>query len=160
MIVSHIADNGDHSKHPNTSSSSSNLNIQPSRRESQLLIQTFVCVPLVVVAYRRASSGPYTLSVRCLQIIPRCSGDCAIRSNYMQCCASFSSIRSSCCRWAHRRRARAAEKRREQGKKLQEVAAKARLEKVRSSSILYCIGVYEGGAATSSLFRRRMTCNT
>jgi actin-related protein 5 len=52
--------------------------------------------------------------------------------------------------------ARAAEKRREQGKKLQELAAKARLEKVPSSSI----AVYEGGAVTCSSFRRRMTCNT
>jgi actin-related protein 5 len=56
--------------------------------------------------------------------------------------------------------ARAAEKRREQGKKLQELAAKARLEKVPSSSILYCVAVYEGGDVTSSLFKRRMTCNT
>jgi hypothetical protein len=56
--------------------------------------------------------------------------------------------------------ARAAEKRREQGKKLQEMASKARLEKVPSPNVLYCIAVYEGVDVTSSLCRRRTTCNT
>jgi actin-related protein 5 len=56
--------------------------------------------------------------------------------------------------------ARAAEKRREQGKKLQEIAAKARLEKVLSSNIFYCIAIYEGVDVSSSLCRRRTTCNT
>jgi actin-related protein 5 len=56
--------------------------------------------------------------------------------------------------------ARAAEKRREQGKKLQEMASKSRLEKVLSPNMLHCIAVYEGVDVTSSLCRRRMTCNT
>jgi actin-related protein 5 len=56
--------------------------------------------------------------------------------------------------------ARTTEKRREQGKKLQEMAAKARLEKVLSPNMLYCIVIYEGVDVTSSLCKRRMTCNT
>src|SRR6266576_2283203 len=56
--------------------------------------------------------------------------------------------------------ARVVEKRREQGKKLQEMAAKSRLDKVLSPNMLYCIAVYEGVDATSSLCRRRVTCNT
>jgi actin-related protein 5 len=56
--------------------------------------------------------------------------------------------------------ARAAEKRREQGKKLQEMAAKSRLDKVMSPNMLYCTAVYEGVDVTSSLYRRRTTCNT
>jgi len=56
--------------------------------------------------------------------------------------------------------ARTAEKRREQGKKLQEMAAKSRLDKVLSPNMLYCIAAYEGVDVTSSLCRRRMTCNT
>jgi actin-related protein 5 len=56
--------------------------------------------------------------------------------------------------------ARAAEKRREQGKKLQEMAAKSRLDKVLSPNMLYCIAVYKGVDVTSSLCRRRTTCNT
>jgi actin-related protein 5 len=55
---------------------------------------------------------------------------------------------------------RAAEKRREQGKKLQELAAKARLEKVLSPNIISFSAAYEGVDVTSSLFRRRATCNT
>jgi actin-related protein 5 len=55
--------------------------------------------------------------------------------------------------------ARAAEKRREQGKKLQEMAAKARLEKVLSLNMLHCIAIYERVDVTSSLCRRRTTCN-
>lgn len=56
--------------------------------------------------------------------------------------------------------ARAAEKRREQGKKLQEIAAKARLEKVLSPNTLYYVAIYERVDVTSSLCRRRTTCNT
>lgn len=56
--------------------------------------------------------------------------------------------------------ARAAEKRREQGKKLQEIAAKARLEKVQFLNMIHCVAVYEGVHATNSLCRRRTTCNT
>jgi len=56
--------------------------------------------------------------------------------------------------------ARAAEKRREQGKKLQEMAAKSRLDKVLSPNMLYCIAVYECVDVANSLCRRRTTCNT
>ena len=55
---------------------------------------------------------------------------------------------------------RAAEKRREQGKKLQEMAAKARLDKVLSPNMRYRITVYKGVNVTNSLCRRRVTCNT
>jgi actin-related protein 5 len=55
--------------------------------------------------------------------------------------------------------ARAAEKRREQGKKLQEMAAKARLEKVLSPNMLLST-LFDGICVTSSLFKRRATCNT
>ena len=56
--------------------------------------------------------------------------------------------------------ARAAEKRRDQGKKLQEMAAKARLEKVLSPDMLYHVAVYEGVNVASSLCKRRTTCST
>jgi actin-related protein 5 len=56
--------------------------------------------------------------------------------------------------------AHAAEKRREQGKKLQEMAAKARLEKVLSPNMLYFSAIYEGVDVLSSWFRRKATFNT
>ena len=56
--------------------------------------------------------------------------------------------------------ARAAEKRREQGKKLQEMAAKARLEKVLLPNTLSFSAVYDHVYVLSSWYRRKATFNT
>jgi actin-related protein 5 len=56
--------------------------------------------------------------------------------------------------------ARAAEKRREQGKKLQEMAAKARLDKVQSPDVFLFFNQFVTVNVTNSSFRRRAICNT